>query len=85
VLGASQQDPADTLEGSLTNQHLAPRSPHAEEPAEAAHERLEYERCLELGKPGATTPEGAAPPAAGASPPAARKRPVCQPPSERAP
>ena len=46
VLGASRQDPADTLEGSLTTEHAAPSSPHAEEHAEEAHERLEYEQCL---------------------------------------
>jgi hypothetical protein len=90
VLGASQQNPADTLEASLTNQHGAAHSPHAEEPADAAHERLEYERCLEQNKPGAATPGAAtpgaaAPAAAGGTTPAARRRPVCEPPSERAP
>lgn len=75
VLGASQQNPADTLEGSLTNEHAAPRSPHAEEPAERAHERLEYEACIEeQNKAAAAAPEGAT-----AAP---RKRPVCTPPPE---
>ena len=70
VLGAQRQDPADTLAGSLTNEHGAPGSPHAEEPAEAAHERLEHEQCVEASK---------APPA-GASGSEPRKRPVCPPP-----
>jgi hypothetical protein len=30
VLGAHDQDPADTLDASLTNEHPAARSPHAE-------------------------------------------------------
>jgi hypothetical protein len=75
VLGAGQQDPSDTLEGSLTNEHAAPRSPHAEEPAEAAHERLEYEECIEeQNKAAAAVTAGAE-----AAP---RKRPVCTPPPE---
>jgi hypothetical protein len=70
VLGASKQSPADTLEGSLTNEHPAPRSPHAEEPANvAAHERLTEEECIEANK--------VEPLAPGAEP---RKRPVCPPP-----
>ncbi len=75
VLGAQRQDPADTLDGSLTTAHGAPRSPHAEEPADAAHERLEYEQCVEASK---AAP--AAPGAASASAGERRKRPVCPPP-----
>lgn len=72
VLGASRQDPADTLEGSLTNEHSAPRAPHAEEPENvAAHERLEQLECIEASK-------AAEPVAAGAEP--RKKRPVCPPP-----
>lgn len=68
VLGAQRQDPADTLEGSLTNQHGAARSPHAEEPeAEAAHERLEHEQCIDAAR------------AAAMPGTEARKRPVCPP------
>jgi hypothetical protein len=71
VLGASEQSPSDTLEGSLTNEHSAPRSPHAEEPPNvAAHERLEEEECIEASK--------AEPLAPGAE---RRKRPVCPPPA----
>jgi hypothetical protein len=73
VLGAGQQDPADTLEGSLTNEHAAPGSPHAEEPAEEAHERLDYEECIEeQNKAAAAVTAGAE-----ATP---RRRPVCTPP-----
>lgn len=43
VMGASQQAPEDTLEGSLTTGHAAPKGPRAE--AEEAHERLEHEEC----------------------------------------
>lgn len=75
VLGAQRQDPADSLAGSLTTEHGAPRSPHAEEPAEAAHERLEHEQCVEASK---AAPAGATPAAAGTGEP--RKRPVCPPP-----
>lgn len=74
VLGAQRQDPADTLEGSLTTGHAAPRSPHAEEPAEAAHEQLEYEQCVEENQAAtqaAATPGGAA-----------RKKRVCPPPAD---
>ncbi|HTV21020.1 MAG TPA: hypothetical protein VMG12_20180 [Polyangiaceae bacterium] len=74
VLGAHEQDPADTLEGSLTNEHGAARSPHAEEPAEEARERLEYEECVEANQEAskaALTP--------GAE---ARKKPVCPPPPD---
>lgn len=71
VLGASEQSPSDTLEGSLTNEHAAPRSPHAEEPPNvAAHERLEEEECIEASK--------VEPLAPGAE---RRKRPVCPPPA----
>jgi hypothetical protein len=71
VLGAQGQDPADTLDASLTNAHPAPRSPHAEEPPdEAARERLKEEECIEASK--------ASPPSAGAD---TRRRPVCPPPS----
>lgn len=75
VLGAHEQDPADTLEGSLTNEHGAARSPHAEEPAEEAHERLDYEECVranEQASKAALTP--------GAE---ARKKAVCPPPPEK--
>jgi hypothetical protein len=75
VLGAGQQDPADTLEGSLTNEHAAPSSPHAEEPAEEAHERLDYEECI------AEQNKAAAPVTAGAEV-TPRKRPVCTPPRD---
>jgi hypothetical protein len=69
VLGASKQSPSDTLEGSLTNEHAAPGSPHAEEPSNvAAHERLEQEECIEASK--------VEPLAPGAE---RRKRPVCPP------
>ena len=75
VMGASQQAPADTLEGSLTNEHAAPRSPHAEEHAEEAHERLDYDECIaEQNKAAAAVSAGAE-----AAP---RKRPVCTPPRE---
>jgi hypothetical protein len=73
VLGAQEQDPADTLDASLTNEHGAPRSPKAElPPNEAAHQRLEREECFEADKaraPGAEAP---------------RKRPVCPAPAESA-
>ena len=83
VLGASRQDPADTLEGSLTTEHAAPRSPHAGEPeAEAAHERLEYEQCIEQSKTSPSEASAAEAEAAGAEAPGEpRKRPVCLPPS----
>jgi len=68
VLGAHRQDPADTLEGSLTNEHAAPRSPHAEEPAEAAHERLEHEECVEAREAESQ-----------AAAPGARRKRVCPP------
>jgi hypothetical protein len=68
VLGAQEQDPADTLDASLTNEHPAPRSPHAEQPNEAAHERLEIEECIEANsKPPASSTD------------APRRRPVCPP------
>ena len=73
VLGASEQDPSDTLDASLTNEHGAMRSPHAEEPAEEAHERLEREECVEANE--AAAKAEAAP---GAEP---RKRPLCPPPA----
>jgi hypothetical protein len=71
VLGASEQDPSDTLDASLTNEHGAARSPHAEEHAEEAHERLEREECVEAND--AAVKAEAAP---GAQP---RKRPLCPP------
>jgi hypothetical protein len=75
VLGAQGQDPADTLDASLTNEHSAPRSPHAEEPPnEAARERLKEEECIEASK--------ATPNAAGAD---VRRKPVCPPVSESRP
>jgi len=77
VLGAQRQDPADTLEGSLTNEHAAAGSPHAEEPAEEAHERLEYEECVEANQEAAR--------AASAPGAEARRRPVCTPPSNAQP
>lgn len=91
VLGASRQDPADTLEGSLTTEHAAPRSPHAEEHAEEAHERLEYEQCLarQNESAAASASDGAAADTAAAtgkaapSSGAARRRPVCPPPPDR--
>jgi hypothetical protein len=43
VMGANQQSPEDTLEGSMTTGHAAPKGPRAE--AEEAHQRLEYEEC----------------------------------------
>jgi hypothetical protein len=73
VLGASEQDPSDTLDASLTNEHGAARSPHAEEPAEEAHERLEYDECVQANE--AAAKAEAAP---GAEP---RKRPLCPPPA----
>lgn len=72
VLGANEQDPSDTLEGSLTNEHGAMRSPHAEEPAEAAHERLEQEECVKADE--AALKAGPA----GAD---KRRRPLCPPPA----
>ena len=87
VLGASRQDPADTLEGSLTTEHAAPRSPHAEEHAEEAHERLEYEQCLarQNESAAAAASDASAANASGSAAPnaAARRRPVCPPPPER--
>jgi hypothetical protein len=71
VMGAHEQDPADTLDASLTNEHAAARSPHAERPAEAAHERLDIEQCLEKDLKASELPPGAE-----------RKRPVCPPLSE---
>lgn len=71
VLGASEQDPSDTLDASLTNEHGAARSPHAEEHAEEAHERLEREQCVEAND--AAVKAEAAP---GGQP---RKRPLCPP------
>jgi hypothetical protein len=72
VLGASEQDPSDTLDASLTNEHGAMRSPHAEEPAEDARERLEREDCVEANQAAlkAETAPGAEP----------RKRQLCPPP-----
>ena len=72
VLGAHQQDPADTLDASLTNEHPAAGSPHSERPAQAAHERLDAEECLKQELQPSS-------PQAGAEP---RKRPVCPPLSE---
>src|SRR6188768_2583520 len=72
VLGASEQDPSDTLDASLTNEHVAMRSPHAEEPAEEAHERLEHEECVEANEQAAKAEA-----ALGAEP---RKRQHCPPP-----
>lgn len=74
VLGASEQDPSDTLEASLTNEHGAARSPHAEEAADEAHERLEHDECVEANQ--AAAKAEAAP---GAEP---RKRQLCPPPAE---
>jgi hypothetical protein len=71
VLGAQEQDPADTLDASLTNEHPAPRSPHAEQPNEAAHERLELEECVEANAKPSASSSGAP-----------RRRPVCPPLSE---
>ena len=68
VMGAQRQSPADTLEGSLTNEHPAPRSPHTEAPTQKTRERLEYERCLEARK-AATDAEQ-------------RKQPECPPPGK---
>lgn len=73
VLGASEQDPSDTLEASLTNEHGAMQSPHAEEPAAEARERLEHEQCVAANS--AAVKADAVP---GAEP---RKRPVCPPPA----
>lgn len=77
VLGASEQDPSDTLDASLTNQHGAVRSPHAEEPAEAAHERLEQRECVKadsaLGREAALK--------AGTAGADTRRRPLCPPPA----
>lgn len=74
VLGASEQDPSDTLEASLTNEHGAARSPHAEEPADEARERLEHEQCVEANQAAAKAEA-----ALGAEP---RKRQLCPPPAE---
>jgi|SRR5690349_15740669 len=73
VMGADQISPEDRLEVSPTNEHGAATSPHAEQPAAEAHERLDYEQCLEaqsrpaevgtdgkpVKKPVCTPPEGA--------------------------
>ena len=48
VMGANQQSPEDTLEGSLTTGHAAPKGPRAE--AEEAHQRLEHEECEEANQ-----------------------------------
>ena len=46
VMGANEQSPEDTLEGSPTNLHAAPQGPGAEKPeAEQARERLAHEEC----------------------------------------
>jgi len=46
VMGANQQSPEDTLEGSATTGHAAPGGPGAESPeAEEAHQRLDHEEC----------------------------------------
>src|SRR5262245_39050878 len=45
VMGANEQSPEDTLEGSLTTGHAAPKGPRAE--AEEAHQRLDHEECEE--------------------------------------
>jgi hypothetical protein len=68
IMGADQISPEDRLEASPTNQHGAAVSPHAEQPAAEAHERLEYEQCLEANKAEA---------GAGGKP---AKKPVCTPP-----
>jgi hypothetical protein len=74
VLGANRQSPQDTLEGSLTNEHGAPTSPHAEpSKAEAAHERLDEDDCIEAEK---TSTDGADTAVAGAPGERPKKR-VC--------
>ena len=69
VMGANQQSPEDTLEGSLTTGHAAPKGPRAE--AEEAHQRLEHEECEEANqKP---VPSAAVP----SAPP--KKKKLCPP------
>jgi hypothetical protein len=74
VLGAHEQDTSDTLDASLTNEHAAARSPHAEQPAEAAHERLEQQRCVKANQAALKAET------AGTE---ARRRPLCPPPAPR--
>jgi hypothetical protein len=47
VLGASQQSPEDTLEGSLTTGHAAPKGPRAETPEAEAQPPLGPDDCDE--------------------------------------
>lgn len=69
VMGANQQAPEDTLEGSLTTGHAAPKGPRAE--AEEAHQRLEHEECEEANqKPVASADGTVAPP---------KKKKLCPP------
>jgi hypothetical protein len=69
VMGANQQSPEDTLEGSLTTGHGAPKGPHAE--AEEAHQRLEHEECEEANmRPVANADGTVAPP---------KKKKLCPP------
>ena len=58
VMGADQISPEDRLEASPTNEHGAATSPHAEQPSVEAHERLEYEQCLEANKTAEVGPDG---------------------------
>lgn len=70
IMGADQISPEDRLEVSPTNEHAAATSPHAEQPAAEAHERLDYEECLEAqSRPAEVGTDGK---------PA--KKPVCTPP-----
>jgi len=69
VMGADEISPEDRLEASPTNEHGAATSPHAEQPATEAHERLEYEQCLEANKGAEVGPDGKP-----------VKKPVCKPP-----
>ena len=70
VMGANQQSPEDTLEGSLTTGHAAPKGPRAE--AEEAHQRLEHEECEEANQ----APE---PSAEGTATPKKKKKKLCPP------
>lgn len=71
VLGAHRQSPEDTLDSSLTNLHSAPASPHAD--SHEAHERLEYEQCLEENRAAEAEP---------AADGKGKKKRICQPPPE---
>lgn len=69
VMGANQQAPEDTLEGSLTTGHAAPKGPRAE--AEEAHERLEHEECEAANQQPVPSADGSvAPPKRKLCPPA---------------